>query len=184
MSEYLLNTDTHIRRFHHEYAFLSNFFHSKFIWNDIEWPTVEHAYQAAKCLSVDEFNTILIAPWPGMTKRLGRRCLIRDDWESIKMNVMKLCVFHKFNQSPYLMNLLLNTNNKVIIEGNFHGDNFWGRCPPDNELGKNQLGEILMEYRNEILTLGEMTEPDNVEFTLSPLGFTGAFKEQLEQFEE
>lgn len=179
----LLNDEHKISRFHHEFAFLSNFWFSSFEWNGSSWPTVEHAYQAAKCLSIDEANIIQSAPYPGMTKRLGRATILRDDWEQIKMQIMRICVYHKFNQSNDLTNRLLGTENKVIIEGNFHHDNFWGRCPPDNNDGLNHLGLILMEYRQQLQTLGDIIEPDNIELEFQQLGISPRFAEKLEELE-
>ena len=43
-----------INNFDGEYRFLSNFANSKIIYEGIEYPTVEHAFQAAKTLDINQ----------------------------------------------------------------------------------------------------------------------------------
>ena len=52
------------------------------------YPTVEHAYQAAKTLDEDGRKAILEAPTPGKAKRMGRKVRMRPDWEDVKLSVM------------------------------------------------------------------------------------------------
>jgi predicted NAD-dependent protein-ADP-ribosyltransferase YbiA (DUF1768 family) len=54
---------------------------------------------------------------------------------------------NKFTQNPTLTKLLVDTNDKVIIEGNTWGDTYWGMCKGK---GENHLGKILMKVRKEI----------------------------------
>ena len=42
---------------------------------------------------------------------------------------------------------LLDTGDAELIEGNKHGDSFWGQV---NGEGKNLLGKLLMQVRNEL----------------------------------
>ena len=53
----------------------------------------------------------------------------------------------KFNQNSMLKLKLLETIDCELIEGNTWRDYFWGVCKGK---GKNMLGNILMEVRNEI----------------------------------
>jgi ribA/ribD-fused uncharacterized protein len=144
--------NTAISVFDGEYAFLSNFYESKIIYKDITFPTVEHAFQAAKSLSEEEQAAISIAKTPGIAKRLGRKVLLRPDWEEIKEKVMYECVKEKFKE-PVLREKLLNTYPAELIEGNTWHDNYWGDCSCEkckNIKGKNSLGKILMKVRSEI----------------------------------
>jgi hypothetical protein len=68
-------------------------------------------------------------------------------------------VFEKFSQWKNLKEMLLKTGNSHIEEGNYWHDNFWGNCRcgnrdgrrPDCLLqGKNHLGIILMDVRDEL----------------------------------
>ncbi len=56
-------------------------------------------------------------------------------------------VKNKFTQNPTLAKLLVDTNDKVIIEGNTWGDIYWGMCKGK---GENHLGKILMKVREEM----------------------------------
>ena len=60
-------------------------------------PTIEHAYQAAKCVDVTEQRRILSASTPGQAKRLGQRCKLRGDWERVKYDIMLSLVRLKFS---------------------------------------------------------------------------------------
>ena len=53
----------------------------------------------------------------------------------------------KFRQHPELGNLLIATGDAELIEGNIWRDTYWGVC---NGVGKNRLGELLMQLRNEL----------------------------------
>lgn len=72
---------------------------------------------------------------------------IRDDWESMKVSIMKKALYAKFTHHECLKNLLINTNDEDIVE-NSPRDLFWGIGK--NGLGQNHLGRLLMEIRKEI----------------------------------
>ena len=50
--------------------------------------TVEHGYQAAKCVDPDVKMKILMMARPGQCKRAGRLADIRTDWDDVKEYVM------------------------------------------------------------------------------------------------
>lgn len=133
-----------ITSFTGEYAFLSNFYPCQVVWDGKIYPSVEHAYQAAKTLDPQEREIIRLAPTPGKARRLGRRVTMRPDWEPIKRSVMFLLVLRKF-QDPALGARLLATGDRVLVEGNDWGDTYWGQCPLG--VGENHLGRILMLVR-------------------------------------
>ena len=54
-------------------------------------------------------------------------------------------VLSKFASNPVLKNLLLDTNNEELVEGNTWNDTYWGAC---NGRGQNHLGKILMKVRS------------------------------------
>lgn len=80
------------------------------------------------------------------SKRQGRRCLLRKDWEECKEKFMLQIVRNKFTD-PDLRQKLLNTGNARLIEGNTWGDTTWGMV---NGKGQNLLGKILEKVRLEI----------------------------------
>ena len=97
-----------------------------------------------KTFDINERLKISALETPGKAKRYGRKVKLRSDWEDVKISVMKQIVEIKFSD-PELMDKLIDTHPKQLIEGNNWNDRFWGVC---NGTGKNNLGKILMEVRN------------------------------------
>lgn len=133
-----------IKEFKDEFAFLSNFIAAKVVFNSITFNSVENAYQAAKCKFPEDMNEFITIT-SGQAKRKGKRIVLRDDWESVKLSIMEDLVTQKFNQEPF-KTLLINTNDLVIQEGNSWGDTFWG-IDLKTGIGQNHLGKILMKIR-------------------------------------
>lgn len=139
-----------------KYAFLSNFYPSGIKGVDeanILYPTVEHAFQAMKTANINERLKIAAADTPGKAKRLGRKVSLRENWDLIKGKYMYTFVYIKFNQNPYLKDLLLQTGNATLVEGNTWHDNYWGNCTCEkckNIKGQNHLGKILMHVREQL----------------------------------
>ncbi len=127
---------------------LSNFAPSEFEADGVRWPTVEHYFQAQKFKDASHRERIRGARSPMEAKTLGqtRQVPIRSDWESVKEQVMKKALRLKF-QNPRLRSLLLSTKNRMLVEDSPH-DRYWG-CGRDGK-GKNRLGILLMEVRDEI----------------------------------
>jgi ribA/ribD-fused uncharacterized protein len=136
-----------IKEFQGENRFLSNFWDAKVVLDGVTYPTVEHAYQAAKTLDKERRKVIQAQPTPGKAKRAGQRVKIRSDWENVKVGIMLDLVRQKFKNNVKLKNRLLATGSEELIEGNTWGDTFWGRC---RGVGKNHLGKILMKVRSEL----------------------------------
>lgn len=137
---------TAISQFSHEFGFLSNFHDSTITFEGKRYPSVEHAYQAAKSLDPDVREMVRKAKSPGVAKRMGRLIELRPDWESVKVEIMTTLVRKKF-ENPFLRPLLLATEDVELIEGNNWNDTFWGVC---RGKGQNMLGKILMEVRKEV----------------------------------
>lgn len=137
-----------IDNFSGKYFFLSNFFYFPFIWNNKEWKTIEHAFQAAKTKNIFKQEEIRNAETPGEAKRLGRKLTLRNDWEKIKFNIMEELVLAKFLNEK-LLNKLIKTGKEELIEGNNWNDKIWGMVKnEDGEYeGKNNLGKIIMKVR-------------------------------------
>ena len=136
-----------------EYAFLSNFYNASCIFEEKFYPTVEHAFQAAKSLDQAERDWIAAAGSPGLAKRLGRRVNLRSDWEKVKFDVMEECLRSKF-ADPVLKQKLLATGDEELVEGNYWHDNTYGNCSCEkckDIIGRNMLGNILMKLRTEFM---------------------------------
>lgn len=134
-----------ITSFTGDYRFLSNFWLSPVSFEGMAFSTVEHAYQAAKTLDMDDRKRIAQLGSPGMAKRIGRLVTMRPDWEQVKLDVMLQLLLQKFQHEP-LRSMLLATTNAELIEGNTWGDVFWGVC---RGVGQNHLGKLLMKVRHE-----------------------------------
>lgn len=141
-----------ICKFDGEFFFLSNFFESKVEYEGITYPTVEHAFQAAKTLDNDTRKKVAAAGSPGRAKRMGRSLYLRADWEKVKFKIMEDLIREKF-KNPELREKLLSTGDAELVEGNTWHDNIWGNCncPRCIEIeGQNNLGKTLMKIRKEI----------------------------------
>jgi hypothetical protein len=129
------------------YRFLSNFWAAEIEFEGVVYPTVEHAYQAAKTLDANERRRIAALPTPSEAKKAGRALPLRADWETAKFEVMEQCVRYKFTHHPELRAKLLETGEAYMEEGNTWGDRVWGVYQGQ---GENRLGKILMKVRAEL----------------------------------
>lgn len=135
-----------IGRFTGPHRFLSNFHPCEVLFDGEAYPTVEHAYQAAKCARRRERAPIRRLRSPLAAKRAGRRVALRAGWEAVKVEVMADLLRQKF-ADPELAAKLLATGQAELVEGNDWGDRYWGSVDGH---GRNMLGELLMELRAEL----------------------------------
>lgn len=138
-----------ITNFKGEYFFLSNFYPCRIPYETLVYPSVEHAFQAAKTKHIPTRLKILNLTSPASAKRAGRSIPLqhfRKDWEIVKINIMYDLLKSKFSTSP-LLEMLDNTSPHELIEGNYWGDTFWGVC---RGVGENHLGKLLMKVRSEL----------------------------------
>ena len=136
-----------ILEFKGEFWWLSNFSSSNVIFDGFEYPSVEHAYQAAKTMDKDERKQVRDAKSPGQAKKLGRKVTLREDWEQVKLQVMEGLLRQKFSSESDLSSKLLATGDGLLVEGNWWGDTYFGVCMGT---GENNLGKLLMKIREEI----------------------------------
>ena len=131
-----------------KYWELSNFAGFGFELNGYRWKTMEHYFQAMKFEDTTQFEKILNSGSPKQAKDLGqsRTMPIRSDWDQVKEQVMIEGLRAKFS-IPELRELLLKTGKKKLIENSPY-DKYWGIG--SNGKGKNRLGELLMQLRNEL----------------------------------
>jgi ribA/ribD-fused uncharacterized protein len=137
-----------INSFRGEYNFLSNFFPCEIVFEGLTYHSVEAAFQAAKCAPLDD-RSIFCNLDAATAKRIGRAVDLREDWEQVKLSVMKTIIREKFFSDKYLGVLLLSTGYEDLVEGNDWNDTFWG-VSNRTGVGQNHLGKILMEVRNEL----------------------------------
>lgn len=135
-----------ISSFRGDFGFLSNFHEATIYVEGNKYRSVEHAYQAYKTLDPWSRRLIREAKTPAEAKKLGRSVLLRDDWETVKIDLMRSFIRKKF-ENPFLRPLLLATGDAELIEGNTWNDTFWGVC---KGVGQNWLGKILTSERDRI----------------------------------
>ena len=147
-----------IDKFSGTYEFLSNFHLCDISFEGLTYGSVEAAFQAAKIKMdtpsmTNELREPFVYMTPSKAKRAGRRCTLRPDWEEVKDGVMLDILRYKFTQHPDLAAKLLATGDAELIEGTTWHDNYWGNCTCEKcigKSGKNQLGKLLMQVREEI----------------------------------
>lgn len=139
-----------ITRFSGEYSFLSNFYRVDITLDGEVYPTLEHAFQAAKTDDKEARRVIRLASTPGTAKYLGRRVKLRDGWDDHKIATMHGLLVVKFGH-PDLLLKLESTRGRSLIEGNTWGDKFWGAIWSTKQqrwVGHNWLGRLLMSIRD------------------------------------
>lgn len=145
--EYIKHDENNIKGFHGEYRWLSNFYECPVSYKGLEFGSSEAAYQAQKTENRGEREQFT-GMSPSEAKKVGKSGIyLRDDWEEIKIWIMRDVLLSKFTQNEDLKKKLLDTGEKYLEETNSWGDTFWGVC---DGRGKNELGAILMMIRDEI----------------------------------
>jgi ribA/ribD-fused uncharacterized protein len=136
--------------FRNNYAYLSNFYLCSILYKGINYPSVENAFQAAKCLNVSDVKLFTFLS-PIKAKVAGKEVTLRPDWNNVKLTIMEDLVRIKFQQ-PFLKEKLKKLIGYIEETNNWH-DNYWGACKCASCINKrklNHLGFILMKIRGEI----------------------------------
>jgi hypothetical protein len=131
------------------YFEFSNFSPHGFELDGKYWKTSEHYFQAMKFEGTEYEEKVYLARSPKEAANLGRRCdwPLREDWDTVKDDVMRRVVLKKFQTHQSLAELLLSTGDEEIIE-NAPSDYYWG-CGKTGA-GLNKLGTILMKVRDHL----------------------------------
>jgi len=146
-----------INSFTGRWRFLSNFYPVTIEHQGIKYPSVEHYYVAMKIKNdqqidgryityIDCREMIAKMPDPSKVKQFGKILKLRKDWDDVKLDVMLWGIREKFKNED-LRQLLTETGDEELVEGNWWGDKFWG---VSNGEGENHLGKILMKVREEL----------------------------------
>lgn len=113
--------------------------------------TSEAFYMAMKTEDLKIRRLICTASSGAEAKKIGAALELRDDWEEIKEAVMTHALHYKFSKNnPTLRKQLLATKDSYLQEANWWNDKYWGVCMKTGE-GKNRLGVLLMQVRDDIL---------------------------------
>ena len=109
---------------------LSNFYISEFTYDNKIYNSVEHAFQAKKIELVDKDKADwfcknsghIIGIGDGLTARKNRKLVILTSenlqiWNNIKHKIMEDILFAKFTQVPIAKQVLLLTQNAILLHG-------------------------------------------------------------------
>ena len=135
------------------YGAFSNLFRRAVVFEGREYPTAEHAYQAGKARKEAVREWILSAPSASLVAMAAHGLYCWDivpEWSRIKFDRMRNVLRAKFTQHEDLKELLLSTGDARLVEvgrTNNSVNRTWGEV---NGKGKNMLGVLLMEVREEI----------------------------------
>ena len=125
------------------------------------YPSVEHAFQAAKTVDSLLRESIANASDGRSAKQIGQSFDISEDWDEERVRVMEFLIRQKFSEHEDLREKLLNTGDQLIRMVN-RRDRFWGMIYNADEgefIGDNTLGEIIMKVRAEFKQQVPQTKP-------------------------
>jgi len=142
---------------------LSQWFERDFEYGNNIFPTAEHWMMSEKAKlfgDIEIFEKILRCNSPKEAKSLGRQVKKFDyeEWTKHKMRIVKNGNYLKFKQHNDLLNYLVSTKNKILVEASPY-DKIWGIGMksgdrgvenPKNWKGLNLLGYALMEVRDKL----------------------------------
>lgn len=130
-----------------QYRFLSNFHPCSISYEGIEYPSVEHAFQAAKSLDMEERRKVAACKSPTLAKRAGRKVALRDGWHVIKLGILEELLRLKF-KDPALAAQLQGTGDAELVENDFWKNRGKKATAPVVDVG-GVMGSLLMKIRGE-----------------------------------
>ena len=125
----------------------------------LEWPSVEHYFNAMKFADNSFRERIRAAEHPSIARKMGKSWFRkkREDWKKVRDTLMTRAVWIKCKTYPEVARALLETGDRPIIEtSNF--DYYWG-CGRDTR-GLNKYGKVLMAVRHRLRN--ESTAADSI----------------------
>ena len=139
-----------------EYGCFSNFSRHPIFLKKKRWPTSEHYFQAQKFAGEPDEEQVRLANKPMLAAQMGRerKRPLRRDWEGEKEKVMLEALRAKFTQHDDLKAILLGTGDAMLVEHTAN-DSYWGYWGYWGDGGgKNRLGLLLMQVREELRAAG------------------------------
>lgn len=138
-----------ISKFQGEYDFLDNLYPAPVEWEGMVYCCVEAAFQASKTADLEVRRRFTKMPLTKIREK-GNKIPASPQWEAEKREIMKQLVTLKFQADPQLVQKLKATGDTILIYGKLRNkDTYWGLDLYSWE-GKNELGHILTEVRNEL----------------------------------
>ena len=148
--------------FQSHHAFLSNIFACLIKSDNIEHKSAEHFYSAEMARFHERLDliddNILEARDGFIAKRIVRSIKTKDEWHTAKIDIMKKIISMKFDQNDSLRDRLLRTQGYLYEATGADMDFACGLTLSQTKdisknkiTGKNILGEILADYRDNIV---------------------------------
>lgn len=106
-----------IDKFDREFWFLSNDHPNEVHLDGEKYPTVSHAYAAARTLDEEAREFIRKAATPEDARRISEDATARPAWEEVRLNILRDLVWRKFVMHPYLRSQLLATDDAKLTGG-------------------------------------------------------------------
>lgn len=137
------------------YGAFSNLYRRAIEFEGEEFATSEHAYQAGKARKPEVRDWVLSAPSPALVAMAAHGLYYWDiapGWSRTKFDRMRGVLRAKFTQHEDLKELLLATGDARLVESatvDNEVNRLWGEV---NGEGRNMLGTLLMELREELHT--------------------------------
>jgi ribA/ribD-fused uncharacterized protein len=135
------------------YGVFSNLFRRSIFFEEREFATAEHAYQAGKARRATVKEWLLSAPAPSLVAMAAHGLYpweVVPNWTEVKYDRMRNVLRAKFSQHADLKEILLSTGNARLVEAGRVDNSVnrtWGEI---NGKGQNMLGILLMEVREEL----------------------------------
>ncbi len=145
-----LDTPDRVCFYEQDFYVLSNFSAFAIDWKGRFFATSEHVYHWEK-FSDDPLkqSAIRVALSAHTAFKLAERWkqYRREDWDSVKVDVMREILRAKVDQHEYVRRKLLQTGDRELVENSWR-DDFWGWGL--NRDGQNMLGKLWMDIRMEL----------------------------------
>ena len=154
-----IRVDDHTIAYQSEYAPFSNLYPTKIKIGQYTFISLEQAFQFLKAKKMNKLlaaTRIYLSRNQVEIKQLGDELSTSDLWEEKKMDIMYICLKHKFEQNHDLLDMLLKTGDCELVEAT--PNKLWGcgATLSSNLLrrhewtGENRQGRTLMTVREEL----------------------------------
>lgn len=155
-----LDTKTTVYFYEQDFYVLSNFSSFQVHWLARTFQTSEAAYHYQKFARTAP--SIAIDIWAARSAHdafkiaEANKSKRREDWDQVKVDMMRGILRAKAEQHEYVRRKLLATGDRALVENSWR-DDFWGWGP--NRDGQNMLGKLWMEVRAELRAEAMATSP-------------------------
>jgi ribA/ribD-fused uncharacterized protein len=122
-------------------------------WQEKNYPTSEHAYQAAHFFDTtpEIAELVRLQKSPRLASDVATMHADKEDpdWSSKKVFIMESILRAKLEQHDLVKETLIKSGARKIVEMN-DNDEFWGWGAGPEHAGQNELGRLWMKLRSEL----------------------------------